>query len=66
MQLLGKLSYIIKIRPDISYSVNHMATRVMICTDEDFDALLRIVSYLSNKKIIGSQIQNSEAITLSF
>jgi hypothetical protein len=53
MQLLGKLLYMIKTRPDISYSVNRMTTRAMKCTNKNFDALLRIVSYLGEARHLG-------------
>jgi hypothetical protein len=65
MQLLGKLLYIIKTRPDISYSVNRMATRAMKCTDKDFDALLRIVSYLGGTKQLGLKFRGNNTRLLA-
>ena len=46
MQLLGRLRFIVKTRPDIAYAVNRLATRSQIAAEKDFKALLRIVSYL--------------------
>ncbi len=44
--LLGMLIYVLCTRPDLSYSVNRLATRSSVSTDKDWQALQRIASYL--------------------
>jgi len=44
--LLGMLIYILRTRPDISYSVNRLATQSLVSTDKDWQALQRIAAYL--------------------
>ena len=43
--LLGMLIYILRTRPDISYSVNRLATRSSVSTDKDWQALQRVISW---------------------
>jgi hypothetical protein len=43
MTLLGKLIFLVKTRPDISFAVNRLATRSSVCTMKDYWCLLRIV-----------------------
>ena len=38
--------YVLRTRPDISYSVNRLATRSSVSTDKDWQALQRIAAYL--------------------
>ena len=44
--LLGMLIYVLRTRPDISYSVNRLATRSSLSTEKDWHALQRIAAYL--------------------
>ena len=53
MHVLGRLMYIIKTRPEISYAVSRLASRSHCCTNRDFKALLRVVSYLFGTIEIG-------------
>ena len=61
MHLLGRLIFIIKTRPDIAYAVNRLACRSQVCTDKDFKALLRIVSYLWGTKDLGIRLKASKS-----
>jgi hypothetical protein len=58
MSLLGSLIFLIKTRPDIAYAVNRMATRTGHATVKDFNALLRIVSYLNATKHLGIRFKS--------
>ena len=44
--LLGMLIYVLRTRPDISYSVNRLVTRSSVSTDKDWQGLQRIAAYL--------------------
>ena len=46
MSILGSLIFLLKSRPDISYSVNRMATRSSKATEKDMTALIRILRYI--------------------
>jgi len=43
---IGLLIYILRTRPDIAYSVNKLATRTTVCTENDWVAIKRIIRYL--------------------
>jgi dimeric dUTPase (all-alpha-NTP-PPase superfamily) len=53
MTLLGVLLFVVKTRPDIAYSVNRLATRASKATIKDFEALLRVASYLGGTIELG-------------
>ena len=44
--LLGMLIYVLRTRPDISYSVNRLAIRSSVSTAKDWHALQRVAAYL--------------------
>ena len=46
MHVLGRLMFVIKTRPEISYAVSRLSSRSHCCTDRDYKALLRVVSFL--------------------
>jgi hypothetical protein len=46
MRVLGRLMYVTKTRPEISYSISRLSSRSHCCTKRDYKALLRVASYL--------------------
>jgi hypothetical protein len=48
MKLLGQLIFLLRSRPDITFAVNRLATRTTKCTQADYQALQRILRYLSS------------------
>ena len=53
LHLLGSLMYMIKSRPDINTAVSFASTKSKKPTEADYNALLHIVSYLSNTTTLG-------------
>ena len=53
LHLLGSLMYMIKSRPDINTAVSFASTKSKNPTETDYNALLHIVSYLSNTTTLG-------------
>jgi hypothetical protein len=50
MSLLGSLTQLVDVRPDLSFAVSFCAQHTHHCVDADFQALLRIVDYLHHTK----------------
>jgi hypothetical protein len=50
MSLLGSLTQLVDVRPDLSFAVSFCAQHTHHCTDIDFQALLRIVDYLHHTR----------------
>ena len=61
--LLGKLIYILKVRPDISNAVCRLATRACQATTADYLALLRVLSYLKATEKFGICFSRATAAT---
>jgi hypothetical protein len=57
LKLLGKLIFVTKTRPDVSYAVNRLATRSQVATEKDWYALVRVVSYLEGTKNLGIRFE---------
>ena len=54
-KLLGMLLYVLRTRPDVSYSINRLATRTAIATEMDYKCLQRVAAYLhttSDKELV--------------
>jgi len=66
--LLGMLIYVLRIRPDVAYAVNRLATRATAPTLKDYDSLRQVAAYLyttAHLELVYNSANKSECHTIA-